>query len=148
VKLSGAIRIAADPDAVWRVVSDMSSLAACVPGGSDIEASEDAAELVSVQRAGPVIARFRVSFRRIAAQASSRSLVLEGRAEDREHRTTVRSTSTLEVRGDAGTTGSVLLYSHDLVALGQLVAFAAPLVRDRLTGLQADFAACILERVG
>ena len=62
MKFEKTVRVSATPDELWDLIGDIESVAACVPGMSEI-ASEGPNQFTALmtQKVGPVTARFRLS---------------------------------------------------------------------------------------
>src|SRR3954447_26663446 len=144
MKLDGRIEIAAPPDAVWDVVIDPLSLAACVPGVQEAVRVDDRTFTGRITASvGPIDGQF--SFESVITRAEKPDLEVEMQGIDSV--TKSRLTTTMQVSLEPIATGTVLVYHAQVTMKGRLAILGEMVLRATAAAMVANVTKCLKRRL-
>jgi len=136
VTLDKQYPVAAPPEAAWRVLSNVTELATCMPGAQITEMVDDTHYKGSVKvKVGPATAAFAGTIEVLGVDAATRTLRMLGKGADKAGSSASMELTARVVAADGG--ASTLLGKAEVVVAGTPVDLAAllgttvPVVRAR-----------------
>jgi carbon monoxide dehydrogenase subunit G len=140
MELSSELRLPVPPERVWRVLTDVRRVAACVPGCESVveEVPLQRYRAVMKQRVGPFRLEVPLEIQVTEAREPER-LRARATGRDRATGTAVAADLTIALAGDGD--GTRLGITTDLQVGGRLAALGYPMIRKRADETVAEFAA-------
>jgi 2-furoyl-CoA dehydrogenase large subunit len=144
VKLDGRIEIEAPRDAVWAVVIDPLSLAACVPGVQEATRVDDRTFTGRITASvGPVDGQF--TFESVITRAEQPDLEVEMQGVDSV--TKSRLTTTMRVVLEPTATGTTLIYHAQVNIKGRLAILGEMVLRATAAVMVGNVTKCLKRRL-
>jgi carbon monoxide dehydrogenase subunit G len=144
VKLDGRIEIAAPPDAVWEVVIDPLSLAACVPGVQEANRVDDRTFKGRITASvGPIDGQF--AFEAVITRADQPNLEVEMQGQDSV--TKSRLTTSMQVALEPTATGTTLVYHAQVNIKGRLAILGEMVLRATAAVMVGNVTKCLKRRL-
>jgi carbon monoxide dehydrogenase subunit G len=144
VKLAGRIEIAAPPSAVWEVVIDPLSLAACVPGVQEVNRVDDRTFTGRITASvGPVDGQF--TFESVITRAEQPELEVEMQGQDSV--TKSRLTTSMQVALEPAGAGTVLVYQAQVNVKGRLAILGEMVLRATAAVMVGNVTKCLKRRL-
>lgn len=144
MKLDGRIEIAAPPDAVWAVVIDPLSLAACVPGVQEANRVDERTFSGRVTASvGPVEGQF--SFESVITRAEQPEIEVEVQGMDSV--TKSRLVTTMQVALEPAAAGTTLVYHAQVDVKGRLAILGEMVLRATAALMVGNVTKCLKRRL-
>jgi carbon monoxide dehydrogenase subunit G len=144
VKLDGRIEIAAPPAAVWEVVIDPLSLAACVPGVQEATRVDDRTFTGRITASvGPIDGPF--TFESVITRAEQPDLEVEMQGQDSV--TKSRLTTSMQVSVEPSGAGTVLVYHAQVNVKGRLAILGEMVLRATAAVMVGNVTKCLKRRL-
>jgi carbon monoxide dehydrogenase subunit G len=150
VILEHSFTIAADPEETYAFLLDVSRVATCMPGMSDVQAESDSVFLGTLKvKVGPVGVTYRGRAAITDRDDASRTAVIDAEGTEGVGAGAVKATARMSVSPDAS--GSVVAIKTDLAIAGRLAQFGRGIIDSiakRMVGQMADCIRTKLESSG
>ncbi len=139
VTLDKQYPVAAQPEAAWLVLSNVTELATCMPGAQITERIDDAHYKGSVKvKVGPATAAFAGTIEVLGVDAATRTLRMLGKGADRAGSSASMDLTARLVAADGGM--STLVGKADVVVAGKFAQFGGRMMNSVSDMILAQFA--------
>jgi carbon monoxide dehydrogenase subunit G len=141
MELSHEFRVDEAPERVWEVMTDIPTIAPCMPGAELQEVLDDEYRGVVKVKLGPITAQYKGVARFVERDDDARRAVL--RAEGRETRGQGNANATITARLEPDGDGTRVAVVTDLTITGRVAQFGRGVLADVSTKLLDQFVACL-----
>ncbi len=139
VTLDKQYPVAAPPEAAWRVLSNVTELATCMPGAQITEMVDDTHYKGSVKvKVGPATAAFAGTIEVLGVDAATRTLRMLGKGADKAGSSASMELTARVVAADGG--ASTLLGKAEVVVAGKFAQFGGRMMNSVSDMILAQFA--------
>lgn len=146
MKLNHSFTVDAPRECVWAFLMDVPSMAACIPGASEVQqVGDDTYDATVSAKIGPVSARFgcRISVLNLDEAAGTGTVEVSGK--DTKLGGGVSARMQMGMTEDAGVT--TVTIDSDVDIMGKIGQYGHGMISKRADAMLADFAACARGRL-
>ena len=138
MELSNSFTVEVGPDRAWEVLTDVPTIAPCLPGAQLQEVHGEEYKGIVKVKVGPIVAQYKGAATFVEKDAEARRIVL--RAEGRETRGQGNASATITARLEPAGERTEVVVDTDLTVTGKVAQFGRGVMADVSAKLMDQFA--------